>query len=91
MGDSFFKKEQNKKRALVKKQKAQKRQDRKVNNNKGKGFESMLAYVDENGQLTTTPPEIKKPVDENVPQRKTFPANSQKPPRPPQQRYNQQK
>ncbi|MFD2602776.1 MULTISPECIES: hypothetical protein [Flavobacterium] len=58
MADSFFKKENNKKKILVKKQKAQKRQERKTNNNKGKGFDSMIIYVDKNGNFTDTPPEI---------------------------------
>ncbi|HSD13650.1 MAG TPA: hypothetical protein VLB74_03300 [Flavobacterium sp.] len=66
MADSFFKKEKNKKRVLKKKVKDQKKEDRKVNNNKGKGFDSMIAYVDENGNLTSTPPEIKKPVEGKV-------------------------
>lgn len=87
MADSFFKKEQNKKRALVKKQKAQKREDRKGNNNKGKGFESMLAWVDENGQLTSTPPEMKKPAEDTTGPRRNFQDN----PSHPRQRYNQQK
>ncbi|MGX7667295.1 hypothetical protein [Flavobacterium pedocola] len=63
MADSFSKKENKKKKILKKKSKDQKKEDRKVNNNKGKGFESMLVYVDENGHLTSTPPEIKKPVE----------------------------
>ena len=57
MADSFFKKENNKKKTIIKKQKAQKRQDRKTSNNKGKGFESMIVYVDANGHFTNTPPE----------------------------------
>lgn len=57
MADSFFKKENNKKKTLIKKQKAQKRQDRKTNNNKGKGFESMIVYVDANGHFTSSAPE----------------------------------
>lgn len=60
MADSFSKKENKKKNILKKKSKDQKRDDRKVNNNKGKGFESMIAYVDENGHLTKTPPEIRQ-------------------------------
>lgn len=63
MGDSFFKKENNKKKALVKKLKAQKRQERKTNNSKGKGFESMIIYVDKNGHFTDTPPEINNEQD----------------------------
>ncbi|MFP5438945.1 MAG: hypothetical protein ACLGH8_14265 [Bacteroidia bacterium] len=57
MADSFFKKENNKKKTLIKKHKAQKREDRKTSNNKGKGFESMIVYVDANGHFTNTPPE----------------------------------
>lgn len=61
MADSFFKKENNKKKTLIKKQKAQKRQERKTNNNKGKGFESMIVYVDANGNFTPNPPEQQLP------------------------------
>ena len=61
MADSFQKKESIKKNALRKKIKAGKRLERKTNNNKGKGFESMLAYADVNGRLSATPPEIKPP------------------------------
>jgi hypothetical protein len=57
MAESFQKKEGIKKNASRKKNKAHKKQERKLNNNKGKGFESMIAYVDENGHLTSTPPE----------------------------------
>ena len=57
MAESFQKKEDIKKNLLRKKLKASKKQERKTNNNKGKGFESMIAYVDTNGNLTSTPPE----------------------------------
>lgn len=62
MADSFFKKENKKKKTLIKKQKAQKKEERKTNNNKGKGFDSMIIYVDKNGHFTDVPPEpvIKK-------------------------------
>ena len=63
MADSFFKKENRKKKIEKKKQKSQKREDRKVNNNKGKGLESMIVYVDENGHLTSTPPAMRLNVD----------------------------
>ncbi len=56
MPDSFTKKENIKKKIKKKKDKVQKRNERKTNNNKGKGFESMIIYVDENGHLTSTPP-----------------------------------
>lgn len=62
MPDSFQKKENIKKNALKKKIKAFKKEDRKTNNNKGKGLDSMIAYVDENGHLSSTPPENKASV-----------------------------
>ncbi|WP_205528250.1 hypothetical protein [Flavobacterium psychrotrophum] len=64
MADSFFKKENNKKKTLIKKQKAQKREDRKTNNNKGKGIESMIIYVDNNGHFTSVPPEKREVENE---------------------------
>lgn len=57
MPESFHKKESIKKNALKKKIKNQKKLERKENNNKGKGFDSMIAYVDANGNLSSTPPE----------------------------------
>ncbi len=57
MSDSFFKKENAKKKAKKKQEKALKRVDRKTNNNKGQSLESMYAYVDENGVITSTPPD----------------------------------
>lgn len=57
MADSFHKKESIKKNALRKKVKDQKRQERKTNNNKGKGLDSMIAYVDDHGNLSSAPPE----------------------------------
>jgi hypothetical protein len=56
MADSFSKKQQHKKKVLKQKEKDQKKADRKLHNNKGKGFDSMLIYVDENGHFTDTKP-----------------------------------
>nr|WP_295872278.1 cold shock domain-containing protein [uncultured Chitinophaga sp.] len=56
MADSFSKKENRNKKAKAKEEKAQKMRDRKLNNNKGKGLEDMLAYVDENGNICDSPP-----------------------------------
>jgi cold shock protein len=56
MSESFSKKEKRNKKAKAKQDKAQKMQDRKANNSKGKGLEDMLAYVDENGNLSPVPP-----------------------------------
>lgn len=60
MADSFSKKEQNKKRAKKKLDKQAKREDRKVNNNKGKSLEEMFVYVDANGNLTEVPPHLQE-------------------------------
>lgn len=51
------KKENEKKKQSRRKDKEQKREERKANSNKGKSFESMIAYVDENGRITSTPPD----------------------------------
>ena len=69
MADSVQKKESIKKNALKQKEKAQKKQERKMSNNKGKGFDSMIAYVDQNGNLSDAPPErmiIQKANNPNV-------------------------
>jgi len=57
MSESFSKKENRNKKAKAKQDKAQKKQERKLNNNKGKSLEDMLAYVDENGNLSPVPPQ----------------------------------
>lgn len=60
MGDSFFKKENQKKKVKKRQDKVLKREDRKVNNNKGKTLEEMIIYVDVNGNFTETPPHLQK-------------------------------
>jgi len=61
--ETFSKKEHEKKKAKKRQDKEEKRAERKANNNKGKSFEDMIAYVDENGQLSSTPPDpMKKKV-----------------------------
>jgi hypothetical protein len=57
---SFNKKEKEKKRLTKRKDKEQKKEDRKATSSKGKGIDEMLAYVDENGNITSTPPDPKK-------------------------------
>ena len=66
MSDSFSKKENAKKKAKKKQEKALKREDRKTNNNKDQSLENMFAYVDENGLLTTTPPDKRNKTDINL-------------------------
>ncbi|ATL48541.1 cold-shock protein [Chitinophaga caeni] len=56
MGESFSKKEKSKKKAKQKQDKIAKMKERKANNQKGKSLEDMMAYIDENGNITSTPP-----------------------------------
>ncbi|MFP3590383.1 cold-shock protein [Chryseobacterium sp. SIMBA_038] len=63
MADSFSKKENFKKKIQKQKEKALRREDRKTNNNKGKGLDDMLTYVDSYGRLTTTPPEERMEIN----------------------------
>jgi cold shock CspA family protein len=60
--ESWNKKETEKKRAKKKKDKEQKKEDRRANNKEGKSFDDMIAYVDENGNITSTPPDPKKKI-----------------------------
>ena len=60
--ESFHKKEVSKKKEKRRKDKEKKRLERKVST-KSSNFDDMIAYVDENGMLTSTPPETKKKYD----------------------------
>lgn len=55
--ETFSKKEKEKKKLKKRQDKEQKREERKANSDKGKGIDEMLAYVDENGNITDTPPD----------------------------------
>ena len=65
MGENFSKKERQKKKAKAKQDKALRRQERKENTTK-KSFEDMLAYIDENGNLSETPPDPTKKKEINA-------------------------
>lgn len=56
---TFNKRENEKKRLQKRKEKEQRKEDRKAGK-ENKSFEDMLAYVDENGNLTSTPPDLSK-------------------------------
>src|SRR4030095_2963943 len=58
--ESFNKKENEKKRQKKRKEKELNREERKANSTKGKGLEDMLAYVDENGNISATPPDLSR-------------------------------
>ena len=57
---TFNKSEKEKKRLKKREEKQKKREERKANSKKGEGFEEMFAYVDENGQISDTPPDLTK-------------------------------
>jgi cold shock CspA family protein len=55
--ETFNKKEKEKKRLKKQQDKQAKKEDRKANSDKGKSLDEMMAYVDENGNITSTPPD----------------------------------
>ena len=59
--ESFGKKEKEKKRLKKREEKQRKKEERKSSAKSG-DLEDMLVYVDENGQLTDTPPDPSKKV-----------------------------
>lgn len=58
--ETFNKKEKEKKRLKQRQDKLEKMEERKANAKKGKSLEDMMAYIDENGNLSSTPPDPKK-------------------------------
>ena len=59
MGETWNKKEREKKKQKERKDKAEKMQERKESAKKN-SFNDMIAYLDENGNLTSTPPDPRK-------------------------------
>ncbi len=57
------KKDKEKKKAQQKKEKAARAEERRANSNKGKGLDSMMAYVDEHGNISDTPLDPTKKVE----------------------------
>lgn len=55
--ETFNKKELQKKRAQKKKEKEERKEERKANAKSGQSLDDMMAYVDENGNISTTPPD----------------------------------
>ena len=64
--DSFGKREKEKQRQKEKAQKREKMEERRANQAKGKPLDEMLAYVDENGNISSTPPDPGKRKEVNV-------------------------
>jgi len=67
--ETFSKKEREKKKLSKLKDKKERAEDRKANGQKGKSLDEMMAYIDENGNITSTPPDPsrrKKIVTEDI-------------------------
>jgi cold shock CspA family protein len=58
--ETWNKKELERKKQQKKKEKVQRKEERKANAKEGQSLDDMIAYVDENGNLTSTPPDPKK-------------------------------
>jgi cold shock CspA family protein len=64
--ETFSKKEKEKARIKKSKDKREKAEDRKANSDKGKTLEEMMAYIDENGNITSTPPDPSRKIKINA-------------------------
>jgi cold shock CspA family protein len=58
--ETFSKKEKEKLRQKKRKDKQEKKEDRKANAQKGQSLDQMMAYVDENGNISATPPDPRR-------------------------------
>jgi cold shock CspA family protein len=58
--ETFSKKEREKKKSIKLREKKEKAEERKANSDKGKSLDDMMAYIDENGNITSTPPDPTK-------------------------------
>jgi len=56
----FNKREKEKQRQKEKQEKREKMEERKANQGKGKSLDDMMAYIDENGNITSVPPDPDK-------------------------------
>jgi len=64
--ETFSKKEKEKARLKKSKDKKERAEDRKANAGKSKSLEDMMAYIDEHGNITSTPPDPSKKIKINV-------------------------
>ena len=63
--ETFSKKEKEKARLKKSKEKKEKAEERKANAGKGKSLEDMMAYIDEYGNITSTPPDPSRKIKIN--------------------------
>ncbi len=66
MAETWNKKEREKKKQQNKKEKAERKLERKEHARNGNDLDSMLAYLDENGNLSSKPPDPKKKIVVNA-------------------------
>lgn len=64
--ETFGKKENQKKKIQKRKDKEEKKEARQANSNKGKSLDSMMAYIDEYGNISDTPPDPKNKIEINT-------------------------
>lgn len=64
--ETFNKREKEKQRLKAKQEKIEKKEERKANASKGKSLDEMMAYIDENGNISSTPPDPSKKKIFNV-------------------------
>jgi cold shock CspA family protein len=64
--ETFSKKEKEKARLKKSKDKKERAEDRKANAGKGKTLEEMMAYTDEYGNITSTPPDPSRKIKINL-------------------------
>jgi cold shock CspA family protein len=66
MAETWNKKEREKKKQQNKKEKAERKQERQEKAKDGNSLESMMAYLDENGNLSSKPPDPRKKITINA-------------------------
>jgi len=64
--ETFNKREKEKQRQKQRQEKREKMEERKANASKGKSLDDMMAYIDENGNISSTPPDPRKKREINV-------------------------
>jgi len=66
MAGTWNKREREKQKQQERKEKEERKQERKENAKKGKSLDEMMAYLDENGNISSTPPDPRKKIVVNV-------------------------
>src|SRR4051812_14835893 len=64
--ETWSKKEREQQKQKAKKIKEEKKKERKENSKKGSSLEDMMAYLDENGNISSTPPDPRKKIKVNA-------------------------